>query len=53
MAEGHMKTMLYGESRACVHIILETSPRLLCNLQEIRTLSFQTHSFGYKGTKIR
>ena len=29
--QGHMKTMLYGNPRACVHIILEFNPRCLCN----------------------
>ena len=29
--QGHMKTMLYGNPRACVHILLEFNPRYLCN----------------------
>ena len=26
--QGHMKTMLYGNPRACVHILLEFNPRI-------------------------
>ena len=51
MAEGHMKTMLYGILARAYIKVLETSPRFFCNLIEIKTLGLQTHSFGYKDTK--